>query len=139
MQGILSKPLSREQAEKVWQYYGQHQDIFVPGLTILEKNMDVIAQKDILNIEATEKRVGSKENAEKMISDFVRNLEIQFLPILKTAIDQKSHDQIRFQLHQQIGAAAYIEVPLLRQTLLSVQNGLKNDEKCTSLKVFLMQ
>lgn len=36
MQAILSKPLSREQAEKVWQSYGQHQEVAVPGLTIIK-------------------------------------------------------------------------------------------------------
>jgi CheY-like chemotaxis protein len=38
MQGVLSKPLSREQAEKVWQRYGQQEDVEVPGLTILDNH-----------------------------------------------------------------------------------------------------
>lgn len=35
MQGVFSKPLTREQAEKVWQRYGKHELVDVPGLTIL--------------------------------------------------------------------------------------------------------
>ena len=35
MQGVLSKPLTREQAENVWRRYGKHEDVHVAGLTIL--------------------------------------------------------------------------------------------------------
>ncbi len=42
MQGILSKPLSRAQAEKVWQRYGKHELIEVPGLTVLENDPSVV-------------------------------------------------------------------------------------------------
>lgn len=131
MQGILSKPLSREQAEKVWQLYGQHQEVDVPGLTSLEKHDSVVSENDILDIELSTKRAGSKEVAEKMISDFIQHLHTQFIPILKTAIEKNSRDELRFQLHQQLGSLAYVEAPLLQQTLLSAQKIVKNDEALT--------
>jgi len=36
MQGVLSKPLSRDQAQKIWQRYGEPQAIEVPGLILLK-------------------------------------------------------------------------------------------------------
>ena len=50
MQGVLSKPLSREQAEKVWQRYGKHESIHVSGLTILENDQPVASESNILDI-----------------------------------------------------------------------------------------
>jgi len=131
MQGILSKPLSREQAERVWQSYGKHQEVSVPGLTILENNKSIISENDILDIEITIKRMGSKEIARQMIADFVQSLETQFLPNVKTDIEKNAREQLRFQLHQQLGSVAYVEAPLLRQVLLSVQNAVKSDEALT--------
>ena len=131
MQGILSKPLSREQAERVWQSYGKHQEVAVPGLTILENNKSIISENDILDIELTIKRMGSKEIARQMIADFVQSLETQFLPNVKTDIEKNAREQLRFQLHQQLGSVAYVEAPLLRQALLSVQKAVKSDEALT--------
>lgn len=128
MQGILSKPLSREQAERVWQSYGKHQEVAVPGLTILENNKSIISENDILDIELTIKRIGSKEIARQMIADFVQSLETQFLPNVKTDIEKNAREQLRFQLHQQLGSVAYVEAPLLRQALLSVQKAVRSDE-----------
>ena len=131
MQAILSKPLSREQAEKVWQSYGKHQKVAVPGLTILENNKSTISENDILDIELTIKRMGSKEIARQMIADFVQSLETQFLPNVKKDIEKNAREQLRFQLHQQLGSVAYVEAPLLRQALLSVQKTVKSDEALT--------
>ena len=131
MQGILSKPLSREQAESVWQLYGEHKEVSVRGLTILENGNSVVPEQDILDIELTIKRMGSKEVARQMIADFVQSLETQFLPKVKTDIEKNAREQLRFQLHQQLGSVAYVEAPLLRQALLSVQKAVKSDEALT--------
>jgi len=131
MQGILSKPLSREQAETVWQLYGQHKEVAVRGLTILENGDSVIPEQDILDIELTIQRMGSKEVAKKMITDFIQSLETQFLPKFKTDVEKNVREQLRFQLHQQLGSVAYVEAPLLRQALLSAQKSVKSDEALT--------
>jgi two-component system aerobic respiration control sensor histidine kinase ArcB len=131
MQGILSKPLSREQAETVWQLYGEHKEVAVRGLTILENGDNIVPEQDILDIELTIKRMGSKEVARQMIADFVQSLETQFLPKFKTDVEKNSREELRFQLHQQLGSVAYVEAPLLRQVLLSVQKAVKSDEELT--------
>lgn len=131
MQGILSKPLSREQAESVWQLYGEHKEVAVRGLTILENGNSVVPEQEILDIELTIKRMGSKEVARQIIADFVQSLETQFLPNVKKDIEKNAREQLRFQLHQQLGSVAYVEAPLLRQALLSVQKAVKSDEALT--------
>lgn len=131
MQGILSKPLSREQAETVWQLYGQHKEVAVRGLTILENGDSVIPEQDILDIDLTIQRMGSKEVARQMIADFIQSLETQFLPKFKTDVEKNARESLRFQLHQQLGSVAYVEAPLLREALLSAQKSVKSDEALT--------
>ncbi len=123
--------LSREQAETVWQLYGQHKEVAVRGLTLLEKGDSVIPEQDILDDELTMQRMGSKEVAKKMITDFIHSLETQFLPKFKTDVEKNAREPLRFQLHQQLGSVAYVEAPLLRQALLSVQKSVKSDEALT--------
>jgi len=131
MQGILSKPLSREQAEKVWRCYGQHEPVAVPGLTVLENNATAANETDILDFAATVKRIGSKALADTMIANFVTGLEGQFLPKLKAFIEQNAREEVRFHLHQQIGSVAYVEAPRLRETLLSIQKAVHQGTELT--------
>jgi HPt (histidine-containing phosphotransfer) domain-containing protein len=115
----------------VWQLYGEHKEVAVRGLTILENGDNIVPEQDILDIELTIKRMGSKEVARQMIADFVQSLETQFLPKFKTDVEKNSREELRFQLHQQLGSVAYVEAPLLRQVLLSVQKAVKSDEELT--------
>lgn len=126
MQGILSKPLSREQAEKMWQRYGKHESIHVPGLTILENDQPVAPENNILDISATANFVGSKEVADKLISEFVKELENQFLPHIKALIAEHKNDELKFLLHQKLGSLAYVKAPLLEKILSDLQMTICN-------------
>ncbi len=126
MQGVLSKPLSREQAEKVWQRYGQQKSIPVPGLTILENNQPVVSENNTLDIAATLKLVGPKEIADKLISEFVKDLENQFLPNIQALIAEHNCDGLKFLLHQKLGSLAYVKAPLLEKKLSDLQTALYN-------------
>ena len=126
MQGILSKPLSREQAEKMWQRYGKQESIHVPGLTVLENNQPVAPENSILDIFATAKLVGSKEVADKLISEFLKDLETQFLPHIKALIAEHKNDELKFLLHQKLGSLAYVKAPVLEKNLSDLQTALHN-------------
>lgn len=121
MQGVLSKPLTHEQAEKTWKYFVKKENIFIPGLMILEKHLSVYVDNVVLDIEATIKNIGIKEIADKLISDFAKNLEVNFLPTIKTLIAEQKIDDLKFLLHQKLGSLAYIKAPLLKKKLLNLQ------------------
>ncbi len=42
MQGVLSKPLTREQAEKIWKRYGKRESLDVPGLTLIKSSSPAV-------------------------------------------------------------------------------------------------
>lgn len=126
MQGVLSKPLSREQAEKVWQRYGKQESIHVPGLTILENDQPVASESTILDMTATTKLVGSKEVADKLLAEFMKDLETQFLPHIKALIAEHKYEDLKFLLHQKLGSLAYVKAPILEKKLSNLQTALHN-------------
>ena len=131
MQGILSKPLSREQAEKVWQRYGKQEAIHIPGLTILENDQLAVPEKNILDIAATTKLVGSKEVAGKLVSEFIKDLETQFLPHIKMLIAEHKNDELKFLLHQKLGSLAYVKAHLLEKKLFDLHTSVHNGSAIT--------
>jgi len=131
IQGILSKPLLRKQAEKIWQRYAEHQSITVPGLMLLETAANPCDENELLDITATLEGFDSPTTAYELIAKFVHDLETQFLPKIKVAIAQQDLDQIRFHLHQQMGALAYIKAPLLEKTLSDIQTASRAEQPMT--------
>ena len=131
MQGVLSKPLSREQAEKVWQRYGKHELTHVPGLTILENDQPVALESNILDIPATMQLIGSREVGYKLLSEFMQDLEMQFLPHIQTLIAEHQYDDLKFLLHQKLGSLAYVQAPALEKKLVDLQAALHNGSAVT--------
>jgi PAS domain S-box-containing protein len=125
MQGVLSKPLTREQAEKVWQRYGKYEIVDVPGLTILESNQTTLSDNDILDLAATEQLLGSQQAVQPLLSALVAELENQFLPSIKVLMTQPDAEKLKFHLHKILGSLCYIKAPLLQQKLATCQKAIQ--------------
>jgi CheY-like chemotaxis protein len=121
MQGVLSKPLSREQAEAVWKYFGEKSDSKVSGLTLLHDDPAPPANHEILEVAATIQMTGGKDIADSLITSFVHELETQVLPKIKTLILAHQQDELGFLLHQQLGSLAYVKAPRLEKKLADLQ------------------
>lgn len=115
MQGILSKPLSRDQAEQVWEFYVKHIDIHVPGLTVLASATSIKSDENSLDIPATAKLVGSQAVADKLVSEFIKDLKKQFLSDLKVFITEHKYEELRFLLHKMLGSLVYVKAPKLQK------------------------
>ena len=121
MQGILSKPLSREQAEILWQHFKIDASIPVPGLTLLTHDAPEPQAEEILDVDATIKMIGTQDIALSLIAKLVGDLKNQFLPQVKSIISENKGDELQFLLHRQLGALAYAKAPRLEKTLFDVQ------------------
>lgn len=121
MQGILSKPISREQAQVLWKHFTEDATIPVPGLTVLTHSIPEPAPKDILDIEDTIRILGVKDIALNLIGTLTEDLKSQFLPHIKTIIGENKTDELLFLLHRQLGALAYAKAPRLEKKLLELQ------------------
>jgi len=121
MQGILSKPLSREQAEVLWQHFKMDASIPVPGLMLLTQDAPAPSAQEILDVDATIKMIGTQDIALNLIAKLVGDLKNHFLPQVKAIIFKNKGDELQFLLHRQLGALAYAKAPRLEKTLLGVQ------------------
>lgn len=126
MQGVLSKPLSREQAEKIWKHFNEDATVFVPGLILLAHTTSE-SDKTVLDLDATIKAIGFKEAALKLIPIFVEELKNQFLPQIKRFLACGKNEGFKFLLHQQLGSLAYIKAPRLEKTLSDIQTMVQKD------------
>ena len=122
MQGILSKPISREQAAILWKHFKEDATIAVPGLTLLTHSVPEPAPQDILDMDATIKTVGVKDIALNIMSTLSEDLKNQFLPQIKVILDENKIEELRFLLHQQLGALAYAKAPRLEKKLVEIQD-----------------
>lgn len=121
MQGVLSKPLSREQAEMVWKHFKIDANISIPGLTFLTNAKPAPSDNEILDIDATIQTVGFKDIALNLMVTFIDDLKNQFLPQIKVFISEHKDDELRFLLHRQLGSLAYVKAPSLEKKLSEVQ------------------
>ncbi len=120
MQGVLSKPLTREQAENVWRRYGKNESLHVPGLTLIalsSPSMNI----QIIDLAATIALLGTEKQARDMFTLFAKELTEQFLPDVEKLIRQHNHDALRKQLHTMMGTLCYVKVPLLHQAIVDLQ------------------
>lgn len=126
MQGVLSKPLTRDQAKKIWQRYGQHKTIDVAGLNSTEADISSMAESDILDVAGTIQLIGSQEVAQQVIAQFVQSVEGEVLPTLKTFIEQQAYEPLRLELHKILGSLAYIKASRLQRRLLALQKAAQD-------------
>jgi CheY-like chemotaxis protein len=136
MQGVLSKPLTPEQAQAVWQRYGKGEAIEVPRLTLLEASTaDTTAQRSfenndkalpILDLAETVALVGSEIQAREMYRLLANELTQNYLPHLDNTVKQRDYTELRKYLHSLIGVLCYVKALRLYHALLELQVAARN-------------
>ena len=121
MQGVLSKPLTREQVENVWRRYGKGESIHVAGLTLIALFSPSSTNVQIIDLAATITLLGTERQAHAMLALFEKELTEQFLPNIEKLIKQHNHEALRKQLHTMMGTLCYVKVPLLHQAIVDLQ------------------
>jgi CheY-like chemotaxis protein len=126
MQGVLSKPLTREQATSVWEHYGLGKAGKVDGLTIIENSDAMPNAEKIIDIKGTATLLGSKERAEELLALWFEMLTKRFLPALHDLMDKQDIEGVRHELHAMLGSLCYVKTPLLNQAVLELQTATRN-------------
>ena len=124
MQGVLSKPLLREHAEKVWQRYVDQQDVVVPGLTELEERP---VQQLLFDLAATVAVLGSEQKAREMMRALIVQLQENYLPKMNVLVEQNDRAGLRFLLHQLMGCLSYAVFPPLQETVCNLHQALRDN------------
>ena len=120
MQGVLSKPLTREQAKMVWRRYGKGESIHVTGLTLIASSSQSM-NIQIIDLTDTITLLGTEKQARDMFTLFAKELTEQFLPNVEKLIRQHNYEALRKQLHTMMGTLCYVKVPLLHQAIVDLQ------------------
>lgn len=120
MQGVLSKPLTREQVENVWRRYGKGESIHVAGLTLIALFSPSSTNVQIIDLAATITLLGTERQARVMFALFEKELTEQFLPNIEKLIKQHDHEALCKQLHTMMGTLCYVKVPLLHQAIVDL-------------------
>jgi len=118
MQGVLSKPLTREQAERLWQRYEKGERIDVPGLMVLEESFE---NKLTMDLSATATLLESEERMHQMLVVFIKELTQQHLPVLQDLVKKLDRKALRYQLHMVVGALCYLKLPRLHHAITELQ------------------
>jgi CheY-like chemotaxis protein len=129
MQGVLSKPLTREQADSVWTHYGLGKAANISGMKTLEPSTAVPSSQQIIDIEETIKLLGSKTHAEELLALWFNMLTQRFLPALKDLIEKQDVANLRKELHAMIGSLCYVKTPLLHKTVIELQTAARHHPK----------
>lgn len=135
MQGVLTKPLTPEQAQAVWQRYGKGESSDVPGLTLLEispvPDTHISSEKSahtipVIDLAATVEFVGSEAQAKEIYQLLVNELTQKYLPQLGNAVKQQDYTELRKHLHSLIGGLSYAKAPRLYHAVLELQVAARN-------------
>ena len=126
MQGVLSKPLTREQARAVWKKFGLGQPEKVSGLTIIGNAEAAPLPLKVIDMEGTVALLGSKEYAEELLGLWFEMLTKRFLPALKDLVEKRDDEGLRHELHNMLGSLCYVKTPLLNQAVLELQTAARN-------------
>ncbi len=136
MQGILSKPLSPHQAEKVWERFGKGEAIEVPGLILIDAYAaPTVAQATskksnntipVIDFAETVALIGSDAQANKIFAALAKDLIENYLPQLARTVQQQDYAELRKHLHSLIGALCYAKAPRLQNALLELQQAARN-------------
>lgn len=115
IQGVVSKPLSREQAEALWQYYVNQDAVTIPHFTMLDDGPE---QALVLDFTATVVVLGSEEKAKKTMKAFADEFEVGYLPKIARLVEKNDRAGLRFLLHQLIGCLTYVIFPPLQAAVV---------------------
>lgn len=126
MQGVLSKPLTREQAEAVWEKFGLGKPEKVSGLTLVSQAEAKPLATKVIDVEGTIALLGTKEYAEELLGLWFDMLTQRFLPALKDLVEKRDDEGLRHELHNMLGSLCYVKTPLLNQAVLELQTAVRN-------------
>lgn len=126
MQGVLSKPLSREQASAIWAKFGLGKAHDVPGLTIIRSPEIIPLEQQIIDMDGTIALLGSREYANELLALWEEMLTHRFLPALKDFVAKRDDEALRQELHTMLGSLCYVKTPLLNQAVLELQAAARN-------------
>ncbi len=126
MQGVLSKPLTREQAEAVWGKFGLRKSERVAGLTLIGHADATPQTGKIIDMDGTISLLGTKEYAEELLALWCDMLTQRFLPALKDFVEKRDDEALRQELHNMLGSLCYVKTPLLNQAVLDLQTAARN-------------
>ena len=126
MQGVLSKPLTREQATSVWERYGLGKSEKVNGLTIIENSDATPDITKIIDIKSTAALLGSQKRAEELLTLWFEMLTQRFLPALQDLMSKNDIEGMRHELHAMLGSLCYVKTPLLNQAVLELQTATRS-------------
>jgi CheY-like chemotaxis protein len=130
MQGVLSKPLAREQAEKIWQRFCKGENIQVPGLILFEDSCTPLPTTEktlpVIDMAETVELVGSEADAVELFVLLAHELSANYLPQIEKTVKQKNYTELRKHLHSLIGALCYVKAPRLNLALLELQQAARN-------------
>lgn len=126
MQGVLSKPLTREQADAVWKKFGLGQTEEIAGLTLIESSEKMPGVEKVIDLEGTVALLGSKEYAKELFGLWYEMLNKRFLPALKDLVAKRDDEGLRHELHNMLGSLCYVKTPLLNQAVLELQTAARN-------------
>ncbi|MBP9726074.1 MAG: PAS domain-containing protein [Gammaproteobacteria bacterium] len=126
MQGVLSKPLTREQAAAVWERFGLGKSERVAGLTLIGHAEATPQTGQIIDMDGTISLLGTKEYAEELLVLWFEMLTQRFLPALKDFVEKRDDEALRQELHNMLGSLCYVKAPLLNQAVLELQTAARN-------------
>lgn len=126
MQGVLSKPLTQEQAHAIWAKFGCGEAREIIGLTIVQQPETVPLEKQIIDLDETVALLGSQEYARELLALWHEMLTHRFLPALEDFIAKRDDEALRQELHTMLGSLCYVKTPLLNQAVLELQTAARN-------------
>ncbi len=126
MQGVLSKPLTREQAKAVWGKFGLGKSERVAGLKLIRHAEATPQTGQIIDMDGTISLLGTKEYAEELLALWFEMLTQRFLPALKDFVEKRDDEALRQELHNMLGSLCYVKAPLLNQAVLELQTAARN-------------
>ncbi len=127
MQGVLSKPLTREQVENVWKRYGEGESIDIAGLTLIASPSPSSIHSQIIDVDATVTLLGTEQKARDLFAVFAKELTEQCLPNIEKSIQHHNREALGKQLHAMLGTLCYVKVPLLHQAVVDLQFAAQSD------------
>lgn len=126
MQGVISKPLTQEQAKDVWARYGLGKTDVATGLMVVGPVAALPASRQIIDMAGTITLLGSKEHAEELLALWFEMLTKRFLPALQDLKNQNDLDGLRHELHAMLGSLCYVKTPALNQAVLELQTAVRD-------------
>jgi CheY-like chemotaxis protein len=126
MQGVVSKPLTRQQAGEIWKKFGLGNKKDLSGLTAIPPAEIVPLERQIVDMDGTVALLGSREYAKELLGLWYEMLTYRFLPALDDFIVKQDYEALRHELHTMLGSLCYVKTPLLNQAVFELQTAARS-------------